>query len=155
MSIASFYPFCVDESAKIYDNNTVILFPTVSATCGVYMGVIFRRYVRDLSKKIYVGNLSFDATEEQVSELFAQYGKVDSIAMITDRDSGRFRGFGFIEMEDSAANAAIKGLNDTEVDGRMLRVNEARPREDRGGGSGNNNKSRKNNKFPYSGGGNY
>lgn len=101
-----------------------------------------------MSKKIYVGNLSYEATEEQVSEMFAQYGKVDSIAMITDRDSGRFRGFGFVEMEDSAANAAIKALNDTEVGGRMLRVNEARPREDRDGG-------RRNNKFPDSGGGNF
>jgi RNA recognition motif-containing protein len=110
--------------------------------------------VKDLSKKIYVGNLSFDTTEEQVNELFAQYGKVDSIAMITDRDSGRFRGFSFVEMEDSAANAAIKALNDTEVDGRVLRVNEARPREERGGGYRNNNNSRKN-KYPYSGGGNY
>ncbi|MFN2121903.1 MAG: RNA recognition motif domain-containing protein [Candidatus Promineifilaceae bacterium] len=110
-----------------------------------------------MSKKIYVGNLSFDATEEQVNELFAQFGKVDSIAMITDRDSGRFRGFSFVEMEDSAANAAIKALNDTEMDGRVLRVNEARPREERGGGSGgyrNNNSSRKS-KYPYSGGGNY
>jgi cold-inducible RNA-binding protein len=124
------------------------------------MGVIFRRYVKDLSKKIYVGNLSFDATEAQVSELFAQYGKVESIAMIMDRDSGRFRGFSFVEMEDSAANAAIRGLNDTEVDGRMLRVNEARPREESGGGSRsggswNKNKSRNKSKFPYSGGGNY
>ncbi len=129
-------------------------FPLMSANRGVWMGVIFRRYVKDLSKKIYVGNLSFDATEAQVSELFAQYGKVESIAMIMDRDSGRFRGFSFVEMEDSAANAAIRGLNDTEVDGRMLRVNEARPREDRSGGNRNNNKSGNNN-YPYSGGGNY
>ena len=104
--------------------------------------------MKELSKKVYVGNLSFDATEEQVSEMFAQYGKVDSIAMITDRDSGRFRGFCFIEMEDSAANAAIKGLNDTDLDGRMLRVNEARPRENRNGG-------RQSNRFPDSGGGNF
>jgi len=110
--------------------------------------------VRELSKKIYVGNLSFDATEEQVSEMFTQYGKVESIAMIMDRDTGRFRGFSFVEMENSSANAAIKALNDTEMDGRMLRVNEAKPREDRSGGNRNNNKSR-NNKFPYSGGGNY
>ena len=106
--------------------------------------------VRVLTKKIYVGNLSFDATEEQVNEMFAQYGKVDSIAMINDRDSGRFRGFGFVEMEDSAANAAIKALNDTDLDGRTLRVNEARPREERNNGGG-----RRNNKYPYSGGGNY
>ena len=96
--------------------------------------------MKDLSKKVYVGNLSFDATEEQVSEMLAEYGKVDSMAWITDRDSGRFRGFCFVEMEDSAANAAIK-------DGRALRVNEARPREDRNGG-------RRNNRFPHSGGGN-
>jgi RNA recognition motif-containing protein len=106
--------------------------------------------VKELSKKIYVGNLSFDATEEQVSAMFAEYGKVDSIAMINDRDTGRFRGFGFVEMEDSAANAAIKALNDTDLDGRTLRVNEARPREERNNGGG-----RRNNKYPYSGGGNY
>ncbi len=111
--------------------------------------------MKDLSKKIYVGNLSFDATEAQVSELFAQYGRVDSITMINDRNSGRFRGFGFVEMEESAANAAIKALNDTELDGRTLRVNEARPRENRSGGGRNNNKSRNKNKFPHSGGGNY
>ena len=108
--------------------------------------------MKDLSKKIYVGNLSFDATEEQVSDMFAQYGKVDSIAMITDRGTGRFRGFCFIEMEESAANAAIKALNDTNLDGRMLRVNEARPREDRNRKS---NSGRGNSKFPDSGGGNY
>ena len=101
-----------------------------------------------MSKKIYVGNLSYESTEEQVSEMFAQFGRVESIAMITDRNSGRFRGFGFVEMEDSAANAAIKALNDTELDGRILRVNEARPREERNGG-------RKNSKYPDSGGGNF
>ena len=106
--------------------------------------------MKELTKKIYVGNLSFDATEEQVLEMFAQYGKVESIAMITDRDSGRFRGFCFVEMEDSAANAAIKGLNDTDLDGRTLRVNEARPREAR-----NSGKRRRSSKFPDSGGGNF
>lgn len=104
--------------------------------------------MKELSKKIYVGNLSFDATEEQVSAMFAEYGKVDSIAMINDRNTGRFRGFGFVEMEDSAANAAIKALNETDLDGRTLRVNEARPRENRNGG-------RQNSRYPDSGGGNY
>ena len=99
-----------------------------------------------MSKKIYVGNLSFDATENQVSELFAQYGKVDSIAMINDRDTGRFRGFCFVEMEDSAANAAINALNDSDLDGRTLRVNEARPKEARSG-----NKSRQDNRYGGSG----
>jgi len=90
-----------------------------------------------LSKKIYVGNLSFDATEEQVRDLFAEFGTIESLAMINDRDTGRFRGFAFVEMEDSSANAAIKALNGKELDGRELNVNEARPREERsGGGSG-------------------
>ena len=87
-----------------------------------------------MSKKIYVGNLSFSATEAQVSDLFAQYGDVDSIAWITDRDSGRFRGFCFVEMDDSAADAAIEALNNSDLDGRTLKVNEARPREERSGG---------------------
>lgn len=95
-----------------------------------------------LTKKIYVGNLSFGTTEDQVNELFAQYGKVNSLAWITDRDTGRFRGFCFVEMEDSAANAAINGLNDTMVDGRALRVNEAKPREDRSNNGGGYRKSR-------------
>ncbi len=89
-----------------------------------------------MTKKVYVGNLSFNATEDQVRDLFAEYGDVQSIAMINDRDTGRFRGFAFVEMEDSAANAAIKALNGKEVDGRELSVNEARPREERSGGGG-------------------
>ncbi len=90
-----------------------------------------------MTKKVYVGNLSFDATEQQVNDMFAEFGKVESIAMINDRDSGRFRGFCFVEMEDSAANAAINALNGKIVDDRDLRVNEARPREDRSRGGGN------------------
>jgi RNA recognition motif-containing protein len=97
-----------------------------------------------LAKNIYVGNLSFNATEDQVRDLFAQYGQVNSVAMITDRDTGRFRGFGFVEMEDAAANAAIQALNDTEFDGRTLRVNEARPREERSGGNRNKNYGKNN-----------
>jgi RNA recognition motif-containing protein len=93
--------------------------------------------VKELSKKLYVGNLSFAATESQVRELFEQYGTVESIAMITDRDTGRFRGFSFVEMEESAANAAIKGLNGQFVDGRELKVDAARPRSEGGRSSGN------------------
>jgi cold-inducible RNA-binding protein len=96
--------------------------------------------VKELSKKIYVGNLSYDATEPKIKEMFEEYGTVESVAWITDRDTGRFRGFAFVEMEESSANAAIKSLNNQLVDGRELRVNEAKPREDnkRGGGGGNN-----------------
>jgi RNA recognition motif-containing protein len=95
----------------------------------------WRKY--KLSKKLYVGNLSFDATEEQVRSLFTEHGTVESIAMINDRDSGRFRGFCFVELEASAANSAIKALNGQSIDGRELRVNEAKPREE---GSGGNNR---------------
>ncbi len=104
--------------------------------------------MKGLSKKVYVGNLSFDATEEQVNEMFVQYGKVESMAWITDRNTGQFRGFCFVEMEESAANAAIKALNEKDYQGRALRVNEAQPREDRSNG-------RSNSKYPHSGGRNY
>ncbi|MCP4428316.1 MAG: RNA-binding protein [Chloroflexi bacterium] len=87
-----------------------------------------------MSKKLYVGNLSFNTTEDDVRELFAEQGEVESLAWITDRDTGRFRGFCFIEMDDSAATAAIQALDGKEFQGRDLRVNEARPREDRRGG---------------------
>ncbi len=88
-----------------------------------------------MSKKIYVGNLSFQATEDDVRDMFEAHGTVESIAMINDRDTGRFRGFCFVEMPDSEALSAIEALDGVDKDGRTLRVNEARPREDRGGGN--------------------
>jgi RNA recognition motif-containing protein len=88
-------------------------------------------------KKIYCGNLDFRSTEETVRAMFEEHGTVESIAWINDRETGRFRGFCFVEMPDDAeAGAAIAALNDKEVDGRNLKVNEARPREDRGGRGG-------------------
>ena len=89
-----------------------------------------------MSKKIYVGNLSFQTTEQEVNDLFAEYGEVESVAYITDRETGRFRGFCFVEMEASAADSAIEALDGKDFGGRNLRVNEARPREDRRGGGG-------------------
>lgn len=86
--------------------------------------------------KLYVGNLSFETTEEQLEALFAEHGSVTSVALITDRDTGRPRGFGFVEMNDSAAQTAMSALNGKEVGGRSLTVNEAKPRDDRGGGGG-------------------
>ena len=87
-------------------------------------------------KKIYVGNLSWNTSEQQLEELFAQYGTVSSANVVLDRDTGRSRGFGFVEMEDdNSAMEAIQALNDKEVDGRTLNVNEARPRKPRGGGN--------------------
>jgi cold-inducible RNA-binding protein len=91
---------------------------------------------------IYVGNLSYDATEEQLQELFTPHGAVQSASIIMDRATGRSRGFGFVEMPDDAqAQAAIDALNQKEFNGRMLTVNQAQPRENRprrpsGGGSG-------------------
>lgn len=84
-----------------------------------------------MSKRIYVGNLPFTATEDEVRELFAQFGPVQAVNLITDRDTGQPRGFGFVEM-DEGADAAISALDQTDFGGRKLRVNEARPRESRG-----------------------
>ena len=87
--------------------------------------------------KIYVGNLSFDTNEESLRNTFAEHGDVDEVAVITDRDTGRPRGFAFVTMpEDSSARAAIEALNGKELDGRALNVNEARAKTERGGGGG-------------------
>jgi RNA recognition motif-containing protein len=87
--------------------------------------------------KIYVGNCSFDVTEQQLRDVFSAYGEVDSVSVITDRDTGRPRGFAFVEMSDAAAaQAAIRGVNGTELGGRTLNVNEARPKGNGGGGGG-------------------
>ncbi len=87
--------------------------------------------------KIYVGNCSFDVTEQQLRDVFATYGDVASVSVITDRDTGRPRGFAFIEMSDSgAAQNAIRGVNGTQLGGRTLNVNEAKPKTNGGGGGG-------------------
>lgn len=89
--------------------------------------------------KIYVGNLSFDAAESEVEQLFGQHGEVQSVTIVTDRDTGRSRGFGFVEMTDDAqGQAAIDAIDGSELGGRSLKVNKARPRErdQRGGGGG-------------------
>jgi RNA recognition motif-containing protein len=90
--------------------------------------------------KIYVGNLSYNATESEIKSAFQAYGEVDSVSIITDRDTGRSKGFGFVEMADKEqALAAIAGLNETELGGRRMMVSEARPkppRDDRRGGGG-------------------
>jgi RNA recognition motif-containing protein len=91
-----------------------------------------------MAKKIYVGNLSFNSTDDSLRSLFAAHGNVISAKVITDRDTGRSRGFGFVEMDDDVAQAAIAALNGKELDGRALRVNEAREREEGGGGGGRN-----------------
>jgi RNA recognition motif-containing protein len=93
-------------------------------------GIVERR---DSDLNIYVGNLSFDTSERELEAAFATYGAVTSARIATDRDTNRPRGFGFVEMANQAeAQAAIAGLNGTELQGRTLTVNEARPREERG-----------------------
>ncbi len=87
--------------------------------------------------KLYVGNLPFSTTEEELRELFAPHGNVTSAILINDRETGRSRGFGFVEFgSNEEGNAAMAALNERDMGGRSLVVNEARPREDRGGGGG-------------------
>jgi cold-inducible RNA-binding protein len=88
-----------------------------------------------MAKKLYVGNLSYDSTEAQIRELFAQVGEITEINMITDRETGRPKGFAFVQMaSDEAAQDAIRRFNGHSLDNRALTVNEARPREERSGG---------------------
>jgi RNA recognition motif-containing protein len=90
-----------------------------------------------MGKRLYVGNLGYDISDTELEQLFAAFGTVRSAQVIADRDTGRSKGFGFVEMgSDQEAVAAITGLNGKEVAGRALTVNEARPREERGGGGG-------------------
>ena len=86
--------------------------------------------------KIYVGNLPFSATESEIRDLFAQHGTVESVSLITDRDTGRPRGFGFVEMSRADASRAIQNLNGKDLGGRPLRVNEAQERSGGGGRGG-------------------
>mgnify|MGYP001820566079 CR=1 FL=1 len=96
-----------------------------------------------MSKNVYVGTLPFGVTSDSLRELFEQYGTVSSASVITDRETGRSRGFGFVEMEDGG-DSAIEALNGHEMEGRALTVNEARPRNDRGGGGGGGGGGRRN-----------
>ncbi|MDP1808156.1 MAG: RNA-binding protein [Actinomycetota bacterium] len=90
-----------------------------------------------MATKIYVGNLSYDTTETQIREAFAAVGEIESVSLIIDRDTGRSKGFAFVEMtNDAEAKSAIEQLNGTEVDGRTMNISEARPREERGGSRG-------------------
>lgn len=88
-----------------------------------------------MTKKLYVGNLAFATTSDDLRDAFSEFGTVSSATVITDRETGRSRGFGFVEMEDGAEQA-VEAMNGKDLGGRTLNVNEARPREDRGGGGG-------------------
>lgn len=90
-----------------------------------------------MGKKLYVGNLTYSVDDADLEQLFSEFGAIESAQVVQDRDTGRSKGFGFVEMSTEAeAQAAIDGLHDHEFNGRRLTVNEARPREDRGGGRG-------------------
>jgi RNA recognition motif-containing protein len=122
----------------LVDDQVVLSATVVQNTSGIGSARDDRRS-RSLGerilKKLYVGNLPFSATEVQVNELFSKHGTVHSVALINDRDTGRPRGFGFVEMDDGGAQAAIQGLNGHSMDNRELRVNEATDRP-RGSGGG-------------------
>lgn len=97
-----------------------------------------------MGKKLYVGNLTYEVNNASLEELFAPFGTVRSAEVIQDRDTGRSKGFGFVEMaDDNAAHAAIQGLNEKEHDGRKLTVNEAKPREERSSGGARGSYSRR------------
>ena len=89
-----------------------------------------------MNKKLYVGNLPFSTTEEELKEMFGQHGEVTSAKVITDRETGRSRGFAFVEMDENGATAAMRALDGNQFGGRPLRVNEAQERERGGGGGG-------------------
>lgn len=86
--------------------------------------------------KLYVGNLPYSTTDSTLNDLFSPFGQVESARVITDRDSGTSKGFGFVEMSNADAQKAMGALNGREIDGRSIRVNEAKPQENRGGGGG-------------------
>lgn len=107
-----------------------------------------------MSKKLYVGNLAHELSSAELRSVFEPYGTVDSAQVIMDRDTGRSKGFGFVEMaEDKEAQDAIKALDGKEVSGRAIKVNEARPREERSGGSGRGGFGGGRNNFGGGGGG--
>ncbi|HEX9875226.1 MAG TPA: RNA-binding protein [Gammaproteobacteria bacterium] len=90
-----------------------------------------------MGRKLYVGNLPYSVTEEALTKKFSAFGQVESAKLISDRDTGRSKGFGFVEMgSDSEAKAAIDGLNGVDYDGRPMKVNEAKPQQKRSGGGG-------------------
>ena len=95
-----------------------------------------------MSKRIYIGNLSYQTTESDLTTLFEQAGEVESASIITDRETGRSKGFAFVEMGGESADKAITQFNGTELNGRALTVNEARPREERSSNGGSRNNER-------------
>lgn len=125
--------FIVDDQSKVafllLNNTSIFIFNEID---GVYFSFFF--YGGFMPSKLFVGNLAFSATEDAVKTLFSQYGEVSSVNIITDKMSGRPRGFCFVEMEN--AEAAIEGLNDSQFEGRKLNVNVAQQKPQGSGGGG-------------------
>ncbi len=116
--------------------------PTLIPSRGSPSGIAFRDGIGQMIN-IYVGNISFDTGEQQLQELFSQHGEVEDVQIITDRETGRSRGFGFVKMrDDNAGRAAIDALNGQELVGRHITVNEAKPRAERSGGDGGGGRGR-------------
>jgi RNA recognition motif-containing protein len=93
--------------------------------------MFLQEFSKRMSKSIYVGNIAFSTSEDEIRNLFSAYGEVVSVKFINDRETGRFRGFGFVEMDENSAAEAVRNLNGKEVGGRSLKVNEAQERESR------------------------
>jgi cold-inducible RNA-binding protein len=118
------------------------VFLSLLAVCGHGAFILLMRTLPKevtMGRKLYVGNLPYSATEQSLREAFAASGTVDSVSLITDRDTGQSKGFAFVEMSsDSEAQTATQEMNGKMLDGRQIKVNEAKPRENRGGGGGGN-----------------
>src|SRR5579883_2657587 len=111
--------------------------PRLDVTRAILSGLRTPSWSMMVGRKLYVGNLAYQVGDAELEQLFSEFGTVQSAQVIQDRDTGRSKGFGFVEMgSDAEAQAAIQGLHDQEVNGRRLTVNEAKPREPRGGGGG-------------------
>jgi RNA recognition motif-containing protein len=125
---------CSFHRLSTWRTTTLVTFSFPGKQYGEVRFVLRNRIV---GTRLYVGNLSYSVTSQSLESLFAEYGAVKDAQVVQDRDTGRSKGFGFVEMADGAqAQKAIAGLNLKEVDGRCLTVNEARPREERGGSRG-------------------
>src|SRR5204863_4550027 len=130
---ASFASWLPSLKSRIVLDQVAVGAPSTRVRSALLLVLFFQE--SDCMTKIYVGNLPFSATDAEIRELFAQHGAVESVSIITDRDTGRPRGFGFVEMSRADASRAIQNLNGKELGGRPLRVNEAQERTAGGGGN--------------------
>jgi hypothetical protein len=112
------------------------LLDSIPGSQNEFLLTFHQKLISGETMRIFVGNLSYQTTEDQLADLFAEAGPVESVTIVTDRDTGRSRGFAFVEMDSEAANKAIEKFNGVELNGRAINVNEARPRPERNFGGG-------------------